>query len=78
MVHALVAGANPEGVDVVDGHFGEVVDFDEVGISENIVLIFLFLVEGVENGGDGFGVGEAAGSAELLPDFGVLIELGHG
>ena len=77
MVHALISCANSKSVDVVNWHFGEVVNLDEVRIPEDIIFVFLFLIHGVENSWDGFGVSKAAWSTKLLPDFGVLIELGH-
>ena len=77
MEHSLISSADPESVDIMDGQFGEIVEFDEIGISEDIVLIFLFSVDGIKDGGDGFGIGEGTRPTEFFSDPGVLIKLGH-
>lgn len=76
--HALLASADPHGVHLVHGEVGDVVQFNEVGIPEDVILVLeLVLGRRVEGSADGTGVRESRRPPELSPRPGVLVKLSH-
>ena len=76
--HALFAGADSGGVDLMDWQVGDVVEFNKIGISEHVVLVLeVVFGGGVEGGGNGRSIRKLRLSAEFLPGPGVLEELCH-
>ena len=80
MKHSLLTHLDSLGVDLVEAELCDIVELDEVGISENIAFFLGFghlFVVGVEDRDYGLGVDKGDGFAELLPELGVLIKLSH-
>lgn len=76
--HSLLPCADSVGVDLVDGEVGDVVEFDEVGVSEDVVFAFeVVLGRGVKGSADGRSVCELGRSAELAPGPRVLEKFSH-
>lgn len=78
MEHALIACTDSDGVDLVEGKFCDVIEFDEIGVSKYIFLVFdVIFLGGVECGADGRSVSKGNRFSELSTGFSVLIELCH-
>jgi hypothetical protein len=78
MKHAFLACANTSSIDLVDREVGDVVEFDEVGVPQDIVFVLEVVFGGwVEGSSDGRCVCKLGRSSELPPSPGVLVKLCH-
>lgn len=78
MQHALVPSADSDGVDLMEGQFSDVIEFNKIGISEHIFFVLdVIPFRGVEGSTDGRSIAERDWFSELSTGFGVLIELCH-
>ena len=76
--HALLTSAHPHGVDLMHGEVGDVVQLNEVGIPEDVILVLeVVLGSWVEGSADGAGVCESRRPSELSPCPCVLVKLSH-
>lgn len=76
--HAFLASADPHGVDLMHGEVGDVVQFNEVRIPKDIILILeMVLAGGIEGSANGAGVRESRRPSELSPRPSVLVKLSH-
>jgi hypothetical protein len=76
--HSLFSCADPSSVHLVLGHVRNVVQFDEVGVPQDIVFDFkVVLGSWVESRADGRCVLEQRRSSEFPPGTGVLVKLSH-
>jgi len=76
--HALVPGTDSDSVDLVKGQFCDVIELDEIGISEDVLLVLdVIFLGGIEGGADWWSVPERNRFAELSTGLCVLIELCH-
>lgn len=78
VVHSFLAGADSSGVDLVHRHVRDIVQLNEVGVPQHVVLVLEVVFGcGVEGSSDWGGVSELRGPSEFPPGSGVLVELSH-
>ena len=78
MQHALITGADSDGVHLMEGQFSDVIEFDKIGISEHILFVLdVILFRGPEGSADGRSITERDWFSEISTGFGVLKELCH-
>ena len=76
--HSLLASAHASGVDLVHRKVGDVVELDEVGVPQHVVLVLeVVLGSRVEGSPDRRSVLELGRASELPPRPGVLVKLCH-
>lgn len=78
MVHALISSTNANGVDLMHRKVSDVVEFNKVGISQDVVLILEMIFSSrIEGSANGRSICECWRPSELSSSSRVLIKLCH-